>query len=111
MLQKEEKVRKDLTSTSLSPSEVKFASVKPQPTKDPIRQDHGFHKLGFPNHPQVYVGEPCRGPGYIFSPAIIPSDPSKLCPGEGRHTGGKSAKSTCSPIQQILLIFVRQLIP
>ena len=39
MLQKKGKVRKDLTSTSLSPSEVKFASVKPQPTKDPIRQD------------------------------------------------------------------------
>ena len=56
MLQKKEKVRKDRTSTSLRTSEVKLDSVKPQPTKDPIRQDHGFHKLGFPNHPQVYVG-------------------------------------------------------
>ena len=56
MLQKKEKVRKDRTSTSLRASEVKLDSVKPQPTKDPIRQDRGFHKLGFQIHPQVYVG-------------------------------------------------------
>ena len=49
MLQKKEKVRKDCTSTSLSPSEVKFDSVNPQPTRDPIRQDwrdEGWVMLG-----------------------------------------------------------------
>ena len=104
MLQKKEKVRKDRTSTSLRASEVKLDSVKPQPTKDPIRQDHGFHKLGFPNHPQVYVSH--IGNLVKCSPAIIPSDPSKLCPGEGRHTGGNATRSTCSPVQQTLLVFL-----
>ena len=59
ILQKKEKVRKGCTSTSLSPSEVKFDSVKPQPTNDPISRhdwrDHGFHKLRFPIHSQMYV--------------------------------------------------------
>ena len=49
ILQKKEKMRKGCTSTSLSPSEVKFDSVNPQPTKDPIRQDwrdEGWVMLG-----------------------------------------------------------------
>ena len=55
-------------------------------------------------HSHVYVGWVMEDL-VMFSPAIIPSDPSKLSPGEGRHTGGKATRSTCSPIQQTLLVF------
>ena len=32
-------------------------------------------------------------------PATFPSKPAKLCPSEGRQTGGKSSRLTCSPEQ------------
>ena len=39
-----------------------------------------------------------RGIGELW-PATFPSNPAKLCPVEGRQTGGKSSRLTCSPEQ------------
>ena len=71
------------TSTSLRPSEVKFVSVKPQPAKDQSkeRQDKVWARVR------------------RDLPATFPSKPAKLCPSEGRQTGGKSSRLTCSPEQ------------
>ena len=37
-------------------------------------------------------------------PATTPSDPVRICPLEGRHTGGNVKRSTCSPFQHDLNI-------
>ena len=65
-----------------------------------------FSQVTFPNPLPNVCGLSHVGDLVKFSPAIIPSDPSKLCPWEGRHTGGNATRSTCSPIQQTLLVFL-----
>ena len=84
---------------------MKFDSVNPQPTNAMTQyqarlKGSWFSQVTFPNPLPNVCGLSHVGDLVKFSPAIIPSDPSKLCPGEGRHTGGNATRSTCSPIQQ-----------
>ena len=65
------------TSTSLRTSEVKLVSVSPQPWGSNVLKNAVNWK--------------------IKEPAIIPCDPAKVWPSNGKHTGGNSDRSTCSP--------------
>ena len=82
----QKKKPKVLTSISLSVSEVNSVSVRPQP------------------RPRTQLSRVSTW--MWFSPATIPSDPAKLWPREGRQTGGKANRSTCSPAKRCIFGFL-----